>query len=1030
VLFADTKGSMELLADRDPEEARQLLDPIIKCMMEAVHRYEGTVNQVLGDGIMALFGAPIAHEDHAVRAGYAALKMQEAIGAHAEQFWRQRGIGLQIRVGLNAGEVVVGGIDNDLAMDYTAVGQTTHLAARMEQLANPGTILVTTAFARLTEGSLRFKPLGPISVKGLPDPVEVFELVGAEPVRMRLQAAPAYGLTRFVGRQTELQALNEALERAATGRGQVVTIIGEPGVGKSRLLYEFIHSPLTEDWLVLETSCMSYSKDNPYLAVRNLLTAYFQIDDRDDERMVLEKVEKRLTPDAALWHTRPALLALLDVTVDEPEWQALDPHQRRLRMMDGVKRLLLRQTQVQPLLIIVENLHWIDAGSQAFLDSLIESLPAARLLLLVSYRLEYQHGWGSKTYYTRLRLDPLPAETAEEFLRALLGDVPELQPVKRLLVERTEGNPFFLEESIRTLVETQVLVGERGAYYLAKPFSSIRVPARVQAILAARIDRLPPQEKHLLQCAAVIGKEVALPLLQAIAALPENDLHLGLAHLQAAEFLYESSLFPELEYTFKHALTQEVAYASLLKDRRRVLHTRIMDAMERLYAGRLANEGERLAYHAFQGEMWDKAVAYLRQAGTKAAMRSAYREAVACFEQALVALKHLPESPVTLQQAFDLRLELRPWLAPLGDYGRILDNLREAEALAEAQGDRRRLGLVRAFMTDYFRLTGDNEQAIACGEEALAAAIELNDSSLQILANLVLGHACHAVGAYPRAIQLLRRNVESLSGELIRERFGAAALPSVFSRGYMAFSLAELGEFAEAASMAEEAVRIAEEADTAHSQVVVAHSLGLVYLCKGDLDRAIPVLEQSFLRCQVGHIPLGTRLLASALGYAYALAGRVADAVPLLEQAVQQAEALKVVFRYALWLAWLGEAYLLAGRADDALAFAERAVERAKAHKEPGHQAYALRLLGEIAAHENPPDLEKAETVYRQALALGDPLGMRPLRAHCQLGLGALYHQLSRVEQARAELSTAVALFDSMGMTFWLPRAQALLANT
>jgi tetratricopeptide (TPR) repeat protein len=846
---------------------------------------------------------------------------------------------------------------------------------------------------------------------------------------MRFQAIAAYGLSRFVGRQAELQALHEALKRAAVGRGQIVAVIGEPGVGKSRLIFELTHSPPAQDWLVIETSCVSYGKDSPYLPVRNLLAAYFQIDDRDAEWQIQEKVEKRLTPDLALWPIRPALLALLDVTVDDPEWQALDPHQRRLRMIDGVKRLLLRQSQAQPLMVIVENLHWIDAGTQTFLDSLIESLPTARLLLLGSYRLEYQHGWGSKTYYTRLRLDPLPAETADELLCALLGSADELQPVKRRLIEQTEGNPFFLEESIRTLVETQILVGERGAYRLAKPLASIQVPARVQAILAARIDRLPPEEKHLLQCAAVIGKEMTFPLLQAIADLPEDNLHLGLAHLQAAEFLYESSLFPDHEYSFKHALTQEVAYASLLQERRHALHARIVDTIERLYADRLGTQAERLAYHAFRGEVWAKAMTYLRQAGTKAAVRSAYREAVVCFEQALLALKHLPESPATLQQAFDLRMELRPWLVPLADYEKILNNLREAEAIAEAQGDRRRLGVVCAYMTDYFRLTGQSEEAVACGERALAFATELGEFSLQVLAHMLLGHACHAIGRYHRAVQLLKRSVALLSGELIYERLGSSGLPAVLARSFMVFSLVDVGEFGEAISIGAEAVRIAEEADTAHSQVLAAHAVGLTYLCKGDFDRAVPLLTETFQRCQVGHIPLGSRLLASALGYASALAGHVGDALPLLEQAVRETEALKVFFRYALWLAWLGEAYLLAGRTDDALIFAKRALDHAGTHQELGHQAYALRLLGEVAAHQSPPDVEHGEAAYRQAIAIAETLGMRPLIAHCQLGLGTLHQGAGLRQQARAELSAAAALFRALEMTSWVARAEAALAT-
>ena len=513
-------------------------------------------------------------------------------------------------------------------------------------MAKPGSVLTTGETLRLAEGFVQVKALGPVSVKGLADPVEVFELVGAGSTRTRLQAFAARGLTRFVGRQAEFEALRQALERAGTSHGQVVAVIGEPGVGKTRLVYEFIRSHHTHDWLVLESSSVSYGKATAYLPVRDLLKAYFQIDDRDDGRKIREKLTgKLLTLDAALGPTLPAFLTLLDVPVEDRHWQDLDPAQRRQRTLEAIKGLLLRESQVQPLLLVFENLHWIDAETQAVLDSLIDSLPTARLLLLVNYRPEYQHGWGNKTYYTQLRLDPLPTASAEELLQALLGDDPSLVPLKRLLIERTEGNPFFLEESVRALVETGVLVGERGAYRLAKPLESLQVPATVQAVLAARIDRLPPEEKRLLQTAAVIGTEVPFALLQAIGELSEEELRRGLGHLQAAEFLYETSLFPELEYTFKHALTHEVAYGSLLQERRRALHARIVAASERLYADRLPEQVERLAQHALRGEVWDKAVAYCRQAGTKALARSALREAVACLRAGLGSPHASPGEP-------------------------------------------------------------------------------------------------------------------------------------------------------------------------------------------------------------------------------------------------------------------------------------------------------------------------------------------------------------------------------------------------
>ena len=422
----------------------------------------------------------------------------------------------------------------------------------------------------------------------------------------------------------------------------------------------------------------------------DLLKGYFKITDRDDHREIREKVTgKLLTLDKALEPTLSAFLTLLDVVVEDQQWQNFDPPQRRQRTLDAVKRLLLRESQVQPLLIVIEDLHWIDSETQALLDSLIESLPTARLLLLVNYRPEYQHGWGSKTYYTQLRIDPLPPESSEELLQALLGSDSGLAPLKQLLIARTEGNPFFLEESIRTLVETKFLVGERGSYRLEKTLESTQVPATVQAVLAARIDRLPPDEKRLLQSAAVIGKDVRLVILQAIADQSEEEISRGLVRLQAAEFLYETSLFPEVEYTFKHALTHEVAYGSVLQDRRRVLHVRIVEAIERLYSDRVSEQVELLAHHASRGELWDKAVEYLHQAGKKAAGHSATREAIAYFEQALDALKHLPESPQTIEKAINIRVDLGPALIARSGFRapEVEENYTRARVLCEQLGE-------------------------------------------------------------------------------------------------------------------------------------------------------------------------------------------------------------------------------------------------------------------------------------------------------------------------------------------------------
>ncbi len=1030
VLFADLKGSMELLADRDPEEARKLLDPVLERMMEAVHRYEGTVNQVMGDGIMALFGAPVAHEDHAVRACYAALAMQGAIRRYTEEVRRAHGVEVQIRVGLHSGEVVVRAIGSDLHMDYSAIGQTTHLAARMEQLAPPGSIRLTGEALRLAEGFIQVAPLGPIPVKGLADPVEVFELHGAAPTRTRLQAAAARGLTRFVGRQPELEALRQALAKAHAGRGQVAALVGEAGVGKSRLVWEFTHSHRTEGWLRLESGSVSYGKATAYLPVIDLLKAYCQIESRDDPRKIREKVTgKLLTLDRALEPTLPAFLALLDVPVEDPQWQALDPPQRRHRTLDACKRLLLRESQVQPLLLIFEDLHWIDSETQALLDSLLESLPTARLLLLVNYRPEYQHDWGSKTYYTQLRIDPLPPGSADALLESLLGTDAGLGPLKQLLIGRTQGNPFFLEESVRTLIETQVLAGERGAYRLAKALPTIQVPATVQAVLAARIDRLPAEEKHLLQAAAVIGEDVPFALLQAIAEAPEEALRQGLTHLQAAEFLYEASLFPDLAYTFKHGLTYQVAYGTLLQERRCALHRRILEAIERLYPDRLAEQVERLAYHALRGEEWAKAVGYLRQAGAKAAGRSAYREAGACFEQALGALPHLPEDRETLEQAVDLRVELRHALYPLGELGRVFEYIHQAETLARTLGDQRRLGRVSAYMAHYFWAAGEPDRAISAGQRALEIAEMLGDFALRIDVNFYLGLAYHSLGDYRRALECFGRNVASLQGELLLERFGMPALPSVISRCRLVKCFAELGEFAEAIPLGEEAIRIAEAVNHPFSLLAAYLEIGSLYPRKGEFHKAIPLLERGLGVCRTWQILFLFPRIASALGHAYALAGAMTEAVPLLEQAAEQDASMRLVADQSLRVAYLSETYLLAGRMHDAIRFARRALDLSRTHKERGNEAWALRLLGEIASHRDHPDDGTVEGHYRQAMALASELGMRPLVAHCHLGLGKLYRRTGDRTKTGDHLTTAATMYREMDMRFWLEKAEAEAAD-
>jgi tetratricopeptide (TPR) repeat protein len=644
--------------------------------------------------------------------------------------------------------------------------------------------------------------------------------------------------------------------------------------------------------------------------------------------------------------------------------------------------------------------------------------------LLVNYRPEYQHRWGNKPYYTQLRLDRLHRQNVEQLLQSLIGLDASTRSLWQLLVDKTEGNPFFLEESVRTLAEAGVLVGERGAYRLARASSRIDIPATVQAVLAARIDRLPSSEKRLLQSASVIGKDVPLPLLRAVSELPEDMLLAAIQHLQAGEFIFELRLFPEAEYSFTHALTQGVAYASVLQDRRRDVHAAIVEAMERLYPNPLFEQVEQLAHHAFCGELWKKAADYSRYAGTHAYARSALQQAVTLFEQALAALVHLPDNRARTEQAIELHLQTRHALLLLGDIPKILPHLLEAETLAELLVERRRLGHVLSNMTQYFCITGNLPRGIETGHRAIIIARAHDDLPLRITTMFHLGLGYYGLGDYIRASTLFSEHLETLSGDLVRERFGMAGFPSVFCRAYLALCRADMGAFVDALAVAEEAVRIAELLDQPYSLSIARSYLGETWLLKGDLPKAFAVLEQALQLCNDRSILGVLPTAGSDLGYAYALSGRLCEALPLLEQAAEHTLATGPQ-GHSRRLTLLGDAYLRAGRSQEALKAACRALTIARQEKRRANEAWTFRLLGEIDSLGDSGDLEKSETRYRDAMALATELDMRPLVAHCHLGLGKLHRRAGKRPALEEHLSVAATMYRDMDMRFWQEQAEA-----
>ncbi len=1035
VLFADMKGSLELLADRDPEEARTLLDPVLQTMMEAVHRYEGTVNQVMGDGIMAIFGAPLAHEDHAVRACYAALRMQQRMKELSADLRRTHGVPVQIRIGLNSGEVVVRSIGNDLRMDYTAVGQTTHLAGRLEQIATPGSIFISADCFRLAEGFVEAKSLGPISLKGLTAPIEVYEVVAAAPVRSRLQAAAARGLTPFVGRRPEMEALHEALRRAREGAGQVVALVGQAGVGKSRLLHEFIHSPHARGWLVLESKSISYGRATPYLPLVDFLKGYFKLGERDDARATREKVTgKVVLLDQSLQDAIPPVLDLLGALSDDHPFRTLEPAQRHQLTAQAVTRLMLSESAIQPVVMVFEDLHWHDMQTLGLLRALVTSIRGAPILLLVSYRPKEREGslaseakeeaeeqphyqkWGDQPHYVQIKLEPLAHESLEQLLQILLGAEPQLATVKGFLVERTGGNPFFVEEIIRSLVETGVLAGTRGRFSLAQPFSSVEMPATVRAVLSARIDRLSPAQKRLLQEAAVIGKDVPFVLLQAISGMSEPELRTRLSELQSAEYLYESRLFPELEYTFKHSLTREVAYSILLRERTKLLHAQVARELINLAGSRLEEHVDQIAEHAEHGELWPIAVEYLQRSGEKAFALYANAEAADYFSRALKALKCLPESSTTRLQAVDVSFELRNALIAVCELDRIRECLAAIEPIVAELHDEARSARLASFMCNHYFLAARQDRAIEVGEAGLRLASKIGDERLEAELRYRVGQSYHLRGENKKALALIERSIERTAERRERRRFELAIIPAVGSRMWLVSILAEQGDFALGMQHAERALELSREARHPVSEVLGWLAVGHVALRKGDLERATTALGRGVDLSERYSLPMWRLRLISLLGVAFAYVGKTGEGMALTEQALLGAERLNLQVDQPLLNVHVGETYLLAGEAARATECGKRALEIASAHENVRDEPWARYLLACSIWTLQPQNSGQAIGELGAAIRSAAMSGAKPIEGHCRALLGEICEQTGEASKGAEYLASARAIYASLDM--------------
>jgi predicted ATPase len=949
-----------------------------------------------------------------VRACLAALRMQEAVTRYAREAAAGRPVA--IRVGLNSGEVVVRAIRSDLHIDYTAVGHTTHLAARIEQLAPPGTVLATATTARLAEGYVQVVPRGEAQVKGMDAAVEVFEVTGVGALHSRFHASAARGLSPFVGREAEMSALERAWDDAVAGRGGAISVVGEVGVGKSRLLQEFLGRVRARGALVLESDPATWEQAAPYAAVIDLIRQYTGAEVCAGAADLRKSLAGRTAGlERAVEDAVPPLLSLLDALPEDAPFRDLEPRRRRHLTQRALARLAMAESRRRPVVLLFENVHWMDAESQAAVEEVVERVSDARLLVLLAMRPGLREPWAGRRGHLTIAVSPLASETVASLLDALLGPGPDLDPVKRLLVARTEGNPFFVEESVRSLVETGVLSGAPVAYRLARPLETAHVPATVQATIAARIDRLAPVDKHLLQSAAVIGRDVPVTLLAAIAELPDDTVRAGLAAVAAAGLVHETPGGAEAEYRFVQTLTHQVAYDSVLQERRRSLHARIAEAVEAGAGERLAEHAERLAHHAWHGEAWAKAARYLRLAAVKATGRAANAEAVACLERALDALGRVPETRETLADAVDIRLDLRPPLLQLGRLDDVLRRSQEAERLAHALGDDRRLGAVYSYLVNYHYLKGEPEVALGYGQRCVALAERTADGALRILAGRYVANIHHTLGDYRQAREAFAANLQELEAA---EPARAAADPQrvvahASSAAWLAFTLAEMGEFVLARRHAERARQVADAAQNAYATVIARTLLGLVALRQGDVETAVDHLRPSLEACREKALTVWEPIPSSLLGLTLALLGRKHEGLQLLEAGVALTERLDVRAYLALWTLHLAEGLLLSGEVERAATVAARALALAVDHRERGHEAWARWLQGEILARRDDGHPE-AEAAYRAALERATALGMRPLVARCHLGLGRLFRQAGARALAEEQLVEALSHFCEM----------------
>ena len=1004
ILFADVRGSTELIRSLDPEEALARIDPVVQGAAAAVARFGGIVNEVLGDGLMALFGAPLAAEDHPVCACLAARAILQGLPP-----------GIEMRVGVHSGEVVIRPSGRD-ASDYTAIGPAVYLTKRLEQAADPGTARISADTARLTRGYTDLRPLGPIQAKGWDEPVEMFEMLRATD-RPSWEVRSAGSLSPFVGRTTELAVLSSALMRATLGTMQAVVLVADAGVGKSRLAHEFLHGAAARGIRVVRAAAAAHAGTAPFHVAAELLRSWIGAVAGDDRAALARRLDQAIavnlmqgaTPDAA------ALQSLLDLPLldlpapEQAAWTVLDPARRRQRLIDVTRGVLLREAAQNPLIVLVEDLHWVDEASLDLLSALVTGAGVTRLLLFATTRPDQLPGrfpdWAARSNSTVLRLEPLERAESEALLQQLVGDAPELALLRARIIAQAEGTPLFLEEMARSLTESGALVHVPAQVHLNGRADDISIPASVQGIVASRMDRLPATQRRPLQTASVLGKDVRTEVLRVICHVPSGQMDADLTALQAAEFLYETSLGTREVYTFKHAVTQSVAYDTLLRAERRTLHAEAFSALERMSGDRLGEMLERLSDHAMAGEVWPAAQRYSLGAGRRANERYSWPEAIGYFDRALEATGHFENAHEAALAGIEIRLGLRVAMAATGNLDRCLAILEEARRLAAWVGDTIQVAQIDGYSCMMLTSLGALDQAVAAGERGTVSAAGHAPSMLNLAFGL--GQAYWFQGRFAAAQATLSSSLPSIHGPMRLSSTGTNGTVSVLTLVALSKTHAMMGEFGPALALAAEAHAIATHTQRPYDLAYATVASGFAHVMLDAHEDAVAVLEQGLQIARRAGILLLLPSIARYLGRAYAGAGAAEKAHALLHEALTLTKSQRLIGLTVWCNAALGHAHM-----DGDAALAEAALREALAvatdHGYAPVQAQTLRALGQL--HLRAGDGSAAEAALRHAVTLAEGMSMRPDLAAARRLLADALRALGRPGEAAAEDTAAAAI--------------------